>query len=147
MQDRSITVREIATELGLSIASVHSILTEDLDMRRAIAKFFHQDNAHYAHVIQDFLAEHNIPVVRQAPYSPDMAPCDFWLFPRLKMTLKGTRFEPREEIIQNATKQLNIIPIIAFQECFQKWQKRRGKCVHVHGDYFEADLNFRPPNQ
>jgi len=41
------------------------------------------------------LAKHNIPLIRQAPYSPDMAPCDFWLFPKLKMLLKGTRFESR----------------------------------------------------
>jgi histone-lysine N-methyltransferase SETMAR len=52
----------------------------------------HHDNApaHSAHLIQTFVAKHNIPVVRQAPYSPDMAPCGFWLFPKLKMPLKGT---------------------------------------------------------
>jgi hypothetical protein len=66
MQDRHITVREIAMELGLSIGSVHSILTEDLHMRRVTTKFVHHDNAHSVHVIQVFLAKHNIPVVRQA---------------------------------------------------------------------------------
>ena len=85
MQDLSITVREIATELGLSIGSVHSILTKYLHMRRMTAKFVHHDNAHSAHVIQAFLANHNIPVVCQATYSANMAPCDFWLFPKLKM--------------------------------------------------------------
>ena len=49
--------------------------------------------AHSSQLIQTFLVKHNIPVVRQAPYSPDMAPCDFWLFPHLKMQLKRTRFE------------------------------------------------------
>jgi hypothetical protein len=63
MQDRRITVQEIATELGLSIVSVHSILTEDLHMRRMTAKFVHHDNARSAHAIQAFLAKHNIPVV------------------------------------------------------------------------------------
>jgi histone-lysine N-methyltransferase SETMAR len=40
----------------------------------------HRDNvpAHSSHLIQSFLAKHGIPVVWQAPYSPDMAPCDFW---------------------------------------------------------------------
>ena len=44
----------------------------------------HHDNApsHSSQLIQTFLAKHDIPVVRQAPYSLDMAPCDFWLFPR-----------------------------------------------------------------
>ena len=82
----------------------------------------HHDNApaHSAHVIQTFLAKHNIPVVRQAPYSPDMALCDFWLFPKLKMTLKGTRFESREDIMQNLTNQLNTIPITSVPRVFRK---------------------------
>ena len=143
MQDHRITVQENAMELGLGIGSVHSILTEDLHMRRVTAKFVHHDNAHSAHVIQALLAKHDIPVVRQAPYSPDTVPCDFWLFSKLKMMLKGTRFESREEIKQNVTKQLNTIPIIAFQECFQKWQNH----CHHQGDYFEGDLSVRPPNQ
>jgi histone-lysine N-methyltransferase SETMAR len=43
----------------------------------------HHDNApaHSSHLIQSFLAKHGIPVVCQAPYSPNMTPCDFWLFP------------------------------------------------------------------
>jgi hypothetical protein len=39
-----------------------------------------------------------------------MAPCDFWLFPRLKTPLKGSRFDSRKDIIQNATAQLHTIP-------------------------------------
>jgi hypothetical protein len=44
-----------------------------------------------------------------------MAPCDFWLFPRLKTPLKGSRFDSREDIIQNATAQLHAIPKEAFR--------------------------------
>ena len=101
----------------------------------------HHDNApaHSLHLIQSFLAKHNIPLIRQAPYSPDMAPCDFWLFPKLKMPLKGTRFESREDIMRNATAQLYMIPQEAFQKCFQQWQDCWKKCVHYQGDYFEGD--------
>jgi hypothetical protein len=55
-------------------------------------RHLHHDNApaHSSQLIQTFLAKHNIPVVQQAPYSLDMAPCDFWLFPHLKTQLKGT---------------------------------------------------------
>ena len=82
----------------------------------------HHDNAptHSSHLIQGFLAKHNIPLIRQAPYSPDMAPCDFSLFPKLKMPLKETRFESREDIMRNATAQLYMIPQEAFQKCFQQ---------------------------
>jgi hypothetical protein len=85
------------------------------------------------------LAKHNIPLIRQAPYSPDMAPCDFWLFPKLKMPLKGALFESREDIMRNATAQLDMIPQEAFQKCFQHRQDRWKKCVHYQGDYFEEN--------
>jgi hypothetical protein len=39
-----------------------------------------------------------------------MAPCDFWLFPKLKRPLKGSHFDSREEIMQNATKELRSLP-------------------------------------
>ena len=45
--------------------------------------------AHCTHVIKGFLAKDNMALVQQPPYSPDLAPCDFWLFPKLKTTLKG----------------------------------------------------------
>jgi hypothetical protein len=67
----------------------------------------HHDNApaHSLLVIQGFLAKHKIPLINQAPYSPNMAPWNFWLLPKLKMPLKGTRFESREY----ATSQLDMI--------------------------------------
>jgi hypothetical protein len=55
------------------------------------------------------------------------------------MPLKGTQFESREDIMQNATAQLDIIPQEAFQKCFQQWQGWWKKCVHYQGDYFEGD--------
>jgi hypothetical protein len=72
----------------------------------------HHDNAPAlsSHMIQSFLVKHGIPVVRQAPYSPDMAPCDFWLFPKLKRPLKGSRFDSHEGIMRNATKELRSLP-------------------------------------
>ena len=39
MQDRRVTVRELAEEVGISTGSVHSILTDDLAMQRVSAKF------------------------------------------------------------------------------------------------------------
>jgi hypothetical protein len=80
----------------------------------------HHDNAPAlsSHLIQSFLAKHSIPVVCQAPYSPGMAPCDFWLFPKLKRPLKGSCFDSHEDIMQNATKELRSLPEEAFQKCF-----------------------------
>ena len=55
----------------------------------------HHDNTptHASGLLQSFLAKHQIAQVTQPPYSPDLGPCDFWLFPKLKWPLKGQRFQ------------------------------------------------------
>ncbi|KAL4089073.1 hypothetical protein QTP88_024146 [Uroleucon formosanum] len=67
--------------------------------------FLHQDNApaHSALSVKRFLAKNRTPVLQQPPYSPDLAPCDFWLFPKLKSALKGTHFESVEVVKTKAT--------------------------------------------
>jgi transposase len=45
-----------------------------------------------------FLEKHKMAVIPHPPYSPDLAPCDFFLFPKMKLKLKGRRFETIEEI-------------------------------------------------
>jgi len=57
--------------------------------------------AHSSHLIQEFLTKHSIVQLHQLLYSPDIAPCDFWLFPKLKHPLKGKRFDDVEEIKRN----------------------------------------------
>ncbi|KAL4126402.1 hypothetical protein QTP88_010624 [Uroleucon formosanum] len=48
--------------------------------------------------VKRFLAKNRTPVLQHPPYSPDLAPCDFWLFPKLKSALKGTHFESVEAV-------------------------------------------------
>ena len=71
-----------------------------------------RDNApaHSALSIRQFLAERNMPTLEQPPYSPDLAPCDFFLFPKLKGVIKGTRFPDVEAINRAMTKELRRIP-------------------------------------
>ena len=57
-------------------------------------------------LVQQFLAKHKIAQLRQPPYSPDIASCDFWMFSKLKMALKGKRFDDIETIQSNATREL-----------------------------------------
>ena len=101
----------------------------------------HHDNAptHSSFVVRQYLAKHNIPTLQHPPYSPDLAPNDFWLFPRLKTKLKGTRFQSIEEIQQNATRELESISKLGFQSCFEQWQRRARHCIESQGDYFEGD--------
>ena len=60
-------------------------------------------------LMQSSLAKHQITQVTQPPYSPDLVPCDFWLFPKLKPPLKEKRFQTIDMIWQNTTRQLMVI--------------------------------------
>ena len=94
------------------------------DMLAAKNFQLHHDRAH-AHtpqVIQAFLIKNNMPLVRQVPYYPNLAPCDFWLFPKLKLTLKGRRFQSREDIMKKSTEELQGILELGVQKVFLEVQ-------------------------
>ena len=58
---------------------------------------------------KDFFAKHQITQVTQTPYNPNLAPCNFWLFPKLKSPSKGKRFQTIDEIQENTTGKLMAI--------------------------------------
>ncbi|PNF31996.1 hypothetical protein B7P43_G06551 [Cryptotermes secundus] len=150
MEDRRLAIREVADEVGISRGSANTILTEDLGRRRVAAKFVPkllspeqqqlrlevaQDMLECANRDPEFLKTVITGDESLAPYSADFAPCDFWLFQRLKTQLKGSRFDSCEDIIQNATAQLHAIP----KEAFQRWKDRWAKCVKSQVAHFEGD--------
>jgi transposase len=100
------------------------------------AWILHHDNvpAHDMLAVREFLAKKSILKLNHPSYSPDLAPCDFWLFPKLKTTLKGHRFSDIADIQGHATTILQSIPEEEFQKCFEQ-------CIGVQGDYFEGDSN------
>jgi len=101
----------------------------------------HHDNApcHTSLLVRQFLSNKLITVCPHPPYSPDLAPCDFWLFPKVKITMKGKRFESIQDIEAATTAQLKTLTKKDFQNCFRKWQERWDKCVRSEGEYFEGD--------
>ena len=79
-----------------------------------------------------------INTVPHRPYSPDFAPCDFWLFPKLK----GCRYETIEEMKDIVTKVIDTLTQEDFHGAFQKLLERYKKCIAAGGDYFEGDKSF-----
>jgi hypothetical protein len=67
--------------------------------------------------------------------SPDLAPSDFFLFPKIKERLKGRHFD----IGSNTTAALKAIPQNQFQNCFEVWTRRWHRCIASQGEYFEGD--------
>ena len=80
-----------------------------------------------------------IKTVPHPLYSPDFAPCDFWLFPKLKEKLRGYRYETTEEMKEAVTKIIDTLTLEDFNEAFQKLLERYNKCTAAWGDYFEGD--------
>jgi transposase len=101
----------------------------------------HHDSAppHASLLIREFLAKEETIVLPQHPYSPDLAPADFFLSPKLKSTLKGRRFQTVEEINENSRQGLRAIPQNTFQDAFQNWKKCWEQCINSRGEYFEGD--------
>ena len=98
---------------------------------------FQQDNApvHNSILITDYLTKMGINTVPKPPYSLDLAPCDFWLFPKLR----GCRFETIEEVKEAVTKVNDTLTQEDFHRAFQKLLERYNKYITAGGDYFEGD--------
>jgi len=88
---------------------------------------------------RNFLAKNETTVVPQPPYSSDLPPADFFLFPKLKSTLRGRRLDTFDEIQKHSTEEMFAIPKEPFQKAFQSWQQRWERCVACEGNYFESD--------
>ena len=79
-----------------------------------------------------------IYTIPQRPYSPDVAPCDFWLFPKLR----GCRYETIEVMKEAVTKVIDMLTQEDFYGAFQEFFERFNKCIAAGGDYFEGESSF-----
>ena len=72
----------------------------------------HHDNApsQKTIIVNEFLATNSTNIIEQPPYSHDMVPVDFFLFPKLKLPLRGTCFQSKEAIKENSRWELKSIP-------------------------------------
>ena len=77
--------------------------------------------------------ESGLDVLDHPPYSPDLSPCDFWLFPRLKEMLAGHRFESRCGIGSAVYQCLQHIPKEDYCAAFRKWVDWCKMCVEADG--------------
>ena len=78
-----------------------------------------------------------IKTVPHRSYRPELAPCDFWLFPKLR----GCHYETIEEMKEAVTKVIDTLTQEDFDGAFQKLLEQY-KCISAGGDYFEGDFSF-----
>lgn len=101
----------------------------------------HHDNTpvHSALFIRAVLCKNGITVIPQPPFSPDLAPADFFLYPTLKTPLKGRIFQAVDEIKQKTTEQLNTITKEEFSRAFDQGKNLCAEFVTFQGEYFKGD--------
>ena len=99
----------------------------------------HHDNApaHSSLAVRHYLNEKNITVLPHPPYSPDLAPLDFYFFPKIKIELKGHRYGTIEKVQKVTTAVLKQITSEGVQGCFQAWRNRWQRVVDLEGEYCE----------
>ena len=92
---------------------------------------------HNSLLVTDYLTKMGINTVLRPPpaYILDIAPCDFWLFPKLT----GCRYETIVEMKEAVTKVIDTLTPEDFHRAFQKLLKRYNKCIAAGGYYFEGD--------
>jgi hypothetical protein len=74
-----------------------------------------------------------------APYSTDLSPCDFFLFPKLKLKVKGYNFQRVDSVQKAVTDSIETLAEADFQSCYDAWKNCCAKRVVSEGCYFERD--------
>ena len=108
-------------------------------MHRGI--LFHHDNApaHSSRLVRETLREFRWQMKPHPPYSPDLAPSDYFLFPKLKAHLKGTRFQGIERAKQEVKTWCNLKGQEFFREGLTRWKYRLSKCIDLNDNYVEKN--------
>ena len=90
---------------------------------------------HNSILVADYLTKMGIKTVPDPPYSPDLSPCDFWLFPMLR----GCRYETIEEMKAAVTTVIDTLTQEAFHGALHNSLERYNKCIAAGGNFFEGD--------
>lgn len=100
----------------------------------------HHDNAgpHTSKVVTKYLNKERVDILPHPPYSPDLAPCDFFLFPKLKKELKNKRYNKVEHLARAVQSVISGIPKEEYQRSFEDWRRRLQLCIDRDGHYFEG---------
>jgi len=85
----------------------------------------------------DFLSNSNVKLMTYCPYSPDLSPNDFFLFPNIKNKMRGERFELPEVAVETFRTLISEVTALEWKKCFENWFERMQKCIDLIGEYFE----------
>ena len=99
----------------------------------------HHAKPHVAKKVITFLDEQKVAIMEHPPYSPDLAPSDFWLFDHVKKQLVDAK--DAQSLCKQITEILKNTPETEFSKTFQKWKERMKLCIESGGEYFEHNIS------
>ena len=101
--------------------------------------FYLADNApvHTSEFSTEVVKGCGLTALTHPPYSPDLAPSDFYLFKHLKKHLRGNRFNTKDDLKEAVTNWLHEKPSEFYEEGFLELARRWEKCVVANGSYIE----------
>ena len=133
-KDCRVSIETISAQFDVSVGTVYTIIREELKMWKICAKFVPR----VLILVTEYLTKMGIKTVPQPSYHPDLAPCDFFLFPKLKEKLRGCHYETIETK-EAVTKVIDTLTQEDLHRAFQKLLEWYNKCIAAEGDYFEGD--------
>ena len=132
--DQSLTIDKVAIKCGLSHKTIHTIIHEDLGLSNlsacSVPPFSQMTTKG-----MEFMTKKRIKLLPHAPYSPDLAPCDFWLFPQLKTFLAKSKFDTKMELKAAVEGYMREVSKNGLLFVMESWDKRLTKCIELQGDY------------
>ena len=122
-------LREIAAELSVSYESINNKRVFGHETRYCSTSS--ERPSYNAIIMNEFQAKNSTNIIEKPPYSTDMVPTDIFLFPKLKLPLRGTRFHSIENIKENSRREQQSIPEHVFEIFFDNWIIRWHKCKQL----------------
>ena len=112
-------------------------MSERRETRGLRGVIFHDDNAkpHRTWITNEFLLENHVEQYENAAYSPNLSPCNFFLFPKLTKQLRGIRFNDDNEMLTALEQAIDSLTKEDFKNCFEDWFIRMHKCIGAEGQY------------
>ena len=109
--------------------------------------WFHHDNAPAHTAGSTAVKLKDFHWLRHPPNSPDLAPCDFFLFLYLKKQMRGVQFDSIAAAQDEAQRILRLIPVPVMNEAMDDLARHWQKCIDARGHYFEGNVAPGPESE
>ena len=140
LSDRKLKLDDIADIVKISKGSVFTILHDHLSMRKLCSKWVPRlltvdQKQSMATMVK--LNELGFQLLPHPPYSPDLAPSDYFLFAELKKMLAGKKFRSDEEVIAETDAYFEGQPKSFYKTGIERLERRWTDCIALKGNYID----------